>query len=146
MNSGVTLTVRVTDPSKAGTSGFAIRTETYTTTGSEGWSGGFNSADGDGNWLRFAFAAPVSLATNKTYGFDLTSATTGAFFEWLGTSNNVFAGGSAYNGSTTGSADNNMNTLVGDRVFLVEMAGSTGTNAPATNSVNLIRWSRCRLI
>ena len=48
MNSGVTLTVRVTDPSKAGTSGFAIRTETYTATGNEGWAGGFSSANGDG--------------------------------------------------------------------------------------------------
>jgi hypothetical protein len=134
MNSGVTLTVRITDPSQVGTSGFAVRTESYTTTGTEGWSGGFNSTNGDGNWLRFAFATPVSLATNKTYGFDLTSATTSAFFEWLGTSNNVFAGGSAYNGSTTGVADNALNTLVGDRVFLIEMA--SGANAPTggTNS------------
>jgi len=134
MNSGVTLTVRVTDPLQAGAPGFAVRTETYTTTGTEGWSGGFNSANGDGTWLRFAFAAPVSLATNKTYGFDLTSATTGAYFEWLGTSNQVFAGGSAYNGSTTGTADNNMNTLVGDRVFLIEMAGSPATNVPPTTN------------
>ena len=83
MNSGVTLTIRVTDPSQAGTSGFAVRTETYTTTGAEGWSAG-NSTNGDGIWLRFVFDTPVSLATNKTYGFDLTSATTGAYFEWLG--------------------------------------------------------------
>jgi hypothetical protein len=133
MNSGVTLTVRVTDPSQAGTSGFPIRTETYTTTGTEGWSGGFNSANGDGYWLRFAFATPVSLATNRTYGFDLTSATTDVFFEWFGTSNNVLAGGSAYNGSTAGSADNTMNTLVGDRVFLIEMASATNASTGGTN-------------
>jgi DUF1680 family protein len=134
MNSGVTLTVRVTDPSQAGASGFAVRTETYVTTGTEGWSGGFNSANGDGDWLRFVFATPVSLATNKTYGFDLTSATTGVFFEWLGTSNNVFPGGSAYNGSTAGSADNTMNMLVGDRVFLIEMVSVTNavTNPPVS--------------
>jgi autotransporter-associated beta strand protein len=136
MNSGVTLTVRITDPSQAGTAGFAVRAETYTTTGNEGWSGSRSSINGDGYWLRFAFATPLTLAMNKTYGFDLTSATTGAFFEWLGTSNNVFAG-SAYKGSTAGIADNTMNTLVGDRVFLIEMVGSTATNPPpATNYVS----------
>ena len=135
MNGGVTMTARITDPSKAGTYGFAVHTETYTTTGAEGWSAG-NSTNGDGIWLRFAFAAPVPLSANRTYGFDLTSAATGAFFEWLGTSNNVFSGGNAYNGSTTGSADNTLNTLVGDRVFLVELA--PGTNAIQTNlPVNL---------
>lgn len=130
MNSGVTLTVRITDPSLAGTAGFAVHTETYTTTGTEGWAGGFNSTDGDGYWVHVAFDSPVQLLPNKTYGFDLTTATTGAFFEWLGTSNNVFASGSAYNGSTTGSPDNTMNTLVGDRVFLVSMTAAT--NPPAT--------------
>jgi len=133
INGGVTLTVRITDPVQAGTAGFAFRTEAYVTTGAEGWAGLHNSLNGDGYWLRFAFAAPVTLQTNKTYGFDLTSATTGAFFEWLGTSNNVFAGGGAYKGNTSGTPDNTMTSLVGDRVFLLEMAGSTATNTTTTN-------------
>ena len=128
MNSGVSMTVRVTDPTLAGTSGFALDTETYTTTGGEGWSGGFNSTNGTGSWLQFTLSSPITLSPNKTYGFDVASSSTSAFFEWLGTSNNVYPGGGAYQGSTAGSADNTMNTLVGDRVFLIEMA--SGTNAP----------------
>ncbi len=134
MNGGVTITVRVTDPSLAGTAGFTRDTETYTTTGNEGWSGSHNSIDGDGNWVQLAFAAPFALAPNKTYGFDVTSSTTGAFFEWLGTSNNVYAGGQAYNGSTTSAADNTMNSLVGDRVFLVSLTAGTNGAAGATNA------------
>ena len=65
MNSGVKFTVRVTDPAQAGTSSFGIHTETYTTTGNEGLPAG-NSSNGEGNWLRFAFTSPVSLAPNKT--------------------------------------------------------------------------------
>lgn len=122
MNSGVPFTLRLTDPSQAGTGGFSLHSETYTTTGSEGWNGTFNSNNGDSNWVRLTFAAPVSLLPNKTYGFDLTSGSTGAFFEWLGTSNNVFAGGNACRGGTLGTPDNALNPLVGDRVFLVELA------------------------
>ena len=130
MNSGVTLTVRITDPSQVGTAGFAIRTETYVTTGNEGWSGGHNSTNGDGYWVQITFDTPVPLLPNKTYGFDLTSSTTGAFFEWLGTSNNVFSAGNAYNGSTTGAPDNTMNSLAGERVFLVAMSAATNPPAP----------------
>ncbi len=129
MNGGVTLTVRVTDPTQAGGTSFALHTETYVTTGNEGWAGNFNSNNGDGDWLQVTFASPVTLAPNRTYGFDVTSATTGAFFEWLGTSNNVSAGGNAYNGNTTGQPDNALNTLVGDRVFLVSL--TPASNPPA---------------
>jgi len=134
MNSGVTITVRVTDPAMAGTAGFALASETYTTAGNEGWSGTHNSTNGDGNWMKIVLASPVTLAPSKIYGFDVTSSTTSAFFEWLGTSNNLYTGGGAYNGSTTGTPDNALNTLVGDRVFLVALA--VGTNAPTgvTNS------------
>ncbi|HZI32808.1 MAG TPA: beta-L-arabinofuranosidase domain-containing protein, partial [Candidatus Binatia bacterium] len=132
MDSGVTITVRLTDPALAGTAGFALDTETYTTTGNEGWSGSHNSANGDGYWVKIALNTPVALAPDKTYGFDITSSTTGAYFEWLGTSNNVFGGGRAYNGNTAGLADNTLNLLVGDRVFLVSL--TTDTNATTTNS------------
>jgi len=129
MNGGVTMTVRVTDPAQAGGTSFGLDSESYLTTGNEGWAGTSNSTNGDGAWVQITLAAPVTLAANRTYGFDVTSATTGAFFEWLGTSNNVYSGGSAYNGSTAGMADNNMNVLVGDRVFLLSLTAAT--SAPA---------------
>ena len=134
MNSGVTITVRVTNPALAGTAGFALDTETYTTTGNEGWSGSHNSLNGDGDWVQIAFAPPFTLTPNTTYGFDVTSSTTGAFFEWLGTSNSGYAGGNAYNGSTTGVADDTMNSLVGDRVFLVSLTAGTNAATGGTNT------------
>ncbi len=134
MNSGVTITARITDPTLAGTAGFAFHSETYTTTGNEGWAGSHNSTNGTGEWLQFVFASPVVLLPNKTYGFDVTSSSTGAFFEWLGISNNAFAGGAAYDGNTDGMADNAMNPLTGDRVFLVSMSSSPSVN-PGFNPV-----------
>ncbi len=134
MNSGVTLTVRVTDPAQVGTSGFVVRNETYATTGNEGWGGSFNSANGSGNWLRFTLASPLALTANKTYGFDVTSATTGAYFEWLGTSNNLFTGGSAYKGNTTGNTDNTLTALTGDRVFVLELTLGGYTNPPSSTN------------
>jgi autotransporter-associated beta strand protein len=132
MNSGVTLTVRISDPAQAGTSAFALDAETYATTGSEGWSGGHSSTNGSGNWLQFTFTSPVTLAASKTYGFDITSGSTGAFFEWLGTSNTVYSGGGAYSGSSSGTTDNTLNARIGDRVFLVALA--SGTNTAASNA------------
>ena len=135
MNSGVTITVRVTDPALAGTVGFSLDTETYTTTGNEGWSGSHNSLNGDGDWVQIALASPFTLAPNTIYGFDVTSSTTGAFFEWLGTSNNLYGGGNAYNGSTTGLPDNMMNSLIGDRVFLVSLTVNTNTTTSGTHAL-----------
>ena len=43
------------------------------------------------------------------------------FFEWLGNATNVFNGGAAYKGNTAGTPDNTLTTLVGDRVFLVQL-------------------------
>lgn len=124
MAAGGTLTLRVTDPSQAGSAGFVLATETYTTTGLEGWGTGYNNSDnGDGMWLDFALATPVALNPDKTYGFDLTgSANNNVFFEWLGTSSDAFSGGSAYRGSTVATPDNTLNGLVGDRVFLLGLS------------------------
>ena len=129
MAAGGNLTLRVTDPVKAGSTGFVLHSEACSTTGTEGWpTTAANSINGDAMWLHFVFSTPVVLSPNALYGFDLASANNSVFFEWLGTSNNVFTSGNAYNGDTAGSPDNAMNTLVGDRVFLVEL--SVGTNAP----------------
>jgi len=134
MAGGASLTVRVTDPALAGTGGFELATETYTTTGGEGWSTTVqNSTNGTGNWLRFTLDTPMTLQSNKTYGFDITSSSSGTFFEWLGTSNNVHGSGGAYNGNTRGDSggpDNVLNLLVGDRVFLVDLLPGLQTNTP----------------
>ena len=123
MAGGGGLTLRITSPSKAGASGFVLASETYGTAGTEGWPTSANSSlNGDGRWLHFTLTTPVALATNTTYGFDLTGVTNNStFFEWLGNSTNVFSGGAAYNGSTAGTPDNTLNALVGDRVFLVQL-------------------------
>jgi len=130
MIAGSTLTIRVTNPSQASSAGFVLASDTYTTTGSEGWGPGVNnSANGDGMWLHFTLATPVTLAANTAYGFDLTSANNNAFFEWLGTDSDVFSGGGAYRGSTVAAPDNTLNALVGDRVFLL---GITPVPEPST--------------
>jgi len=135
MTANGSLTLRITDPARAGSKSFVILSETYQTTGLEDWANTpQNSPNGSGAWLKFTFNAPIALLPNKTYGFDLSSSSLNAFFEWLGTSANPFLGGSAYQGSRRGGADMALNCLVGDRVFLVELsqAGSDSTStAPA---------------
>lgn len=124
---GGSLTVRVTDPSQAGTTRFAVQTDSVNLTGSEPNNpGSGNSTNGTGRWLCFTLSSPVLLSSNKTYGFDLTSnGSLNRYFEWLGTTNaSAFPGGGAYNGNTTGQSggpDNAFNALAGDRVFLVEL-------------------------
>src|SRR5206468_1012922 len=78
-----------------------------------------------GRWLKFTLGTMVPLATNKTYGFDITSnGSQNRLFETYGISNNVYAGGTAYRGNLDGmpsGPDTVFNALVGDRVFLVEL-------------------------
>lgn len=123
LKNGGGLALRITRPSQAGTAGFALASETYTATGTEGWPAtATSSLNGDGMWLHFILGTPLVLATNTTYGFDLTSVgNNNAFFEWLGNATNAFSSGSAYKGSTAGTPDNTLTALVGDRVFLVQL-------------------------
>jgi alpha-D-xyloside xylohydrolase len=134
MGAGGGLTLRITSPAKADTSGFVLASETYTPTGTEGWpESATSSLNGDEHWLHFTLSTPVALAANTTYGFDLTSIiNNNTFFEWLGNSTNVFSGGAAYRGGTAGVPDNALNRLVGDRVFLVRLkAASAGAAVSA---------------
>lgn len=123
MAGGGGLTLRVTRPSRAGTAGFVASSETYAATGAEGWPTSANSSlNGDGFWLHFKLGAPLLLATNTSYGFDLTSVgNNNVFFEWLGNGTNVFSGGAAYRGGTAGTPDNTLTPLTGDRVFLAQL-------------------------
>jgi autotransporter-associated beta strand protein len=84
--------------------------------------------------VRFEFATPVDVLPGTQYGFDVTSNSGAFYFETLGirdaaTGGNPYSGGSAYNGSTNGVADNTMNPLAGDRVFEVEF-GAAGVSTP----------------
>ncbi len=123
---GGEFTTRITDPSQAGTGSFALDSETYTVTGSEYDNPGTgNAANGTGLWLRFGLTNGPTLSANTTYGFDLTSLSGAgnSFFESWGTNATVYNGG-AYRGSSTGTPDNTLNPLGGDRVFLVEINGN----------------------
>ena len=149
MAAGDDVVVRITNPSQAGRANFVLHSETYTTTGNEGWptnNYGTYSANGDSMWLHFILASPVLLATNTNYGFDLTEVTPdgGAQFEWLGNETNVFSGGFAYSGSNPDTPDNTLNPLVGDRVFLLQLTPAAHLQLSArpvpTNQVQL-SWS-----
>lgn len=132
---GAALTVRITRPSAAGTFAFALAAEPAAITASDAGapnaltpvSTRVNTANGTGLWLRFALAAPVTLYPNTKYGFDVAAHAPDLFFETLGQrsvggDDAPYIGGSAYNGSSTGAADNTLNPLDGDRVFLVELS------------------------
>ena len=156
---GVNLTVRVTKPSAVGTGGFALTTEMVTTTGSEtGTSnslapvtGGTSSTNGTGVWVRLAFSLPITVQPNTQYGFDVTSGSTTFYFETLGlrdaaAGGNPYAGGAAYSGSTNGAPDNAMNTLSGDRVFLVELEAVNPPTATPTLAAEPFSLDRVRLL
>jgi hypothetical protein len=136
LGSGAALTIRVTDPSKLGQTGFVLSSETYTATGTEDygslWSNnGQANQVGDNIWLHFTLSTPVGLVANKQYGFDLTATVAGGgnFFELLGTSNTV-AGGQAYTGSVPGTPGNSETMDGGSRVFLVQLTQSVPRVAP----------------
>lgn len=156
---GVNLTVRVTKPSAAGTAGFALTTETVTTTGTESGTsnslapvtGGTSGTNGTGVWVRLAFSLPVTVQPNTQYGFDVTSGSTTFHFETLGirdaaSGGNPYAGGSAYNGGTNGAPDTAMNTLSGDRVFLVELEAVSPPSATPTLAAEPFSLDRVRLL
>ncbi|HEV2453669.1 MAG TPA: TIM-barrel domain-containing protein [Verrucomicrobiae bacterium] len=146
MAGGGALTLRITNPSQAGTAGFVLHSETYSTTGLEGWpSSAVGTLNGDGRWLHFTLAEPVLLSANTAYGFDLSSVTNNnCFFEWLGDSTNTLAGGTAYNGSAPGVPDNTENPLVGSRVFLLQLtpqAHPTLVSNQIPGNQILLSWS-----
>ena len=132
---GASLALRVTDPAAAGTAGFALHTDSVVTTGSESGTpnalapvaGATNTAAGTGVWLRLALDTPSTLYPNRNYGFDVTATSGGFFLETDGlrdasaTGGDAHAGGAAYHGSTNGAPDTTLQSLAGDRVFLVEL-------------------------
>lgn len=94
--------------------------------GGIGTPGAGSSANGTGTYVTFNLPFPVHLDPNTTYGFDFIIGNGGAnYFEWLGTSTNPYANGTAYTRS-----GGTITPLSGDRVFQVNMTASASAYAP----------------
>jgi len=75
------------------------------------------SANGVGMWISFEMPFTTILKPDTTYCFELVIGNgSDNYFEWLGTSQDVFAGGTAYNPSGSGIVE-----LTGDRVFALDI-------------------------
>jgi hypothetical protein len=127
-SAGGAITVRVLD-AQTGGSGVMLA-QSYNLTGTElnnpNPTGRSSTTNGPGTWMRIRFSGGTSFGPGQLYGFDIAS--TGAdnrLFEWLGTSTDAYAAGSAYNGTQLGFGSSNSestrNPLTGDRVFMVQM-------------------------
>ncbi len=141
MQPGAELEIRITDPAAAGTDAFVLARETYVVTGEEENAlpaDTTNDQTGTSLWFHITLDAPVALAANKEYGFDLTSLSGKAgimFFETDGINDraeggNPYEAGTAYTSGVNpddhgddlnGANDNNMVVAPGDHVFVVEL-------------------------
>jgi fibronectin type 3 domain-containing protein len=93
--------------------------------GGTGTAGSGSSANGSGTYLTFNLPFTIHLEPNTTYGFDLVIGNGSSnYFEWLGTSSDAFAGGTAYTRS-----GETITPLTGDRVFMLDLAASNTSNA-----------------
>ncbi|MCB1129829.1 MAG: hypothetical protein KDN05_01795 [Verrucomicrobiae bacterium] len=98
------------------------------------------STAGSGSYVTFVLDAPVTLAPNTVYGFDLGRASTGDdfYFELNGTNaSDPYAGGGAFSSGANGLADNNLTTRTEDRVFHLDMVAADGSATAETESVYL---------
>ena len=142
MPAGGRLTIRLTDPARSGTAGFVLGGETYTLTGSEANlfapGGVVNTPDGTGTWVTFTLDAPIRLAPDTLYGFDIASDSP-AFFESHGIKDtaaggNPYAAGSAYTSGAGGVGNNTFVAAPGDRVFIVHMTPCIPTDGDLNDS------------
>jgi len=110
----------------SGSTTFSTVSKQNFTAGGTGNPGTGTSANGAGTYITFNLPFTVHLEPNATYAFDLTIGNgSGNFFEWLGTSADPYASGSAYN--RTGAA---ITPLTGDRVFLANLTAAAAPYAP----------------
>ena len=100
--------------------GTVLLSETANVTGAEpnnfGTGAGVN---GTGHFITFTFAAPVTLAANTEYGFDVGSAND--FFQSNGTNTAAYAGGQAFITGSGGKAGADGYTVGGDHVFVASL-------------------------
>ena len=148
MQAGAELELRITDPAAAGTDAFVLASEIYVVTGEEENAlpaDATNDQTGTSLWFHVTLDAPVALAANTEYGFDLTSLSGKAgqlFFETDGINDraeggNPYEAGTAYTSGVNpddhgddlnGANDNNMVVAPGDHVFVVDLEAAA---APA---------------
>ncbi len=132
MQPGSQLQIRITDPAASDTEAFVLSSEIYEITGEEENAlpaDTTNDQTGTGLWIHVTLDAPIILAANTEYGFDLTSISglgPVMFFETMGIRDDVEGGnpytdGSAYVSGAGGVADNVLTPAPGDRVFVVEL-------------------------
>jgi len=117
----------------SGTTFIPLSQETAASGGS-GNPGQGGTANGPGTYLTFTLKAPIVLAPNTTYGFDL--GTNSDYFEVLGirdgaTGGNPYTSGTAYTSGASGVAAGTITTQAGDRVFQLDLATYTAP-APGT--------------
>ena len=144
-NAGVVLQWRVSQVS--GTALTVLSTSSYTVTGSE--TGVALMADnssvnktGTGTWVYFGLDAPVTLAPNTTYAFDIIVPTGTFYFETTGLNGAAsYTGGTAY--QTTGGANRTnslqMNTVWdGDHTFVIlNQTPLAAPVAPINGAINV---------
>jgi hypothetical protein len=127
-SAGGAFTVRVLDAQTGGSGVMAA--QSYILTGTElnnpNPTGRSSTTNGPGTWMKIDPSGSVRFGPDHLYGFDISSTgEDNRLFEWLGTSSDAYAAGSAYNGTQLGFGSSNFETtrnpLTGDRVFMVQM-------------------------
>lgn len=94
--------------------------------GQAGNPGAGNSANGAGVYITFEFPSAVHLQPNTEYAFDFQIGNGSSnFFEWLGTREDAYPGGTAYTRS-----GNSITRLEGDRVFMLDISTSESEYQP----------------
>lgn len=124
----LTYTVRITQPADGKLLMLASETATVTEDAPGNFPNlgdGGDMGSGSGKFISFTLDKVVELKPNTTYGFDVSGGTDRHYWQWDGTDDNVYRGGSAYSVMPKGK----MTERKGDRVFVVRMTARTATEA-----------------
>ena len=126
---GATISVRVTRPLNPNAVSTLAVLSTETAASTPGIANAFGtnpaggSPNGTGRFLTLTLDAPVLLAPNMTYGFDIAVSGGTYFFDSNGNADPAtYAGGTAYStGSGVGTFDNSFGPDAGDHVFVANL-------------------------